>query len=143
MHRHVAHAGSKKVQAGADRILPMLATRYNMAHFFRSGAPNDLLQFRQARGVPDQNDFIHALRAFESTERMGNDRLAPSGAKSLSKPIRRLLPAATMMALSIGEKVRTLNAEHRTPNIEYREFGVRRSTFDVRRSLHPNCRCTS
>ena len=67
--------------------------------------------------------------------------LPATTAKVLSKPMRRLLPPATMMAESIRKKG---NAERPTPNVQRRmpqtircsAFGVRRSAFSLQLFLH-------
>ena len=76
VHRNIADTGTEKVQARADRILAMLATRDNVTNLPRFGRASELLQFRQARGASNQNDFIHAARRLESAEWVGNHRPA-------------------------------------------------------------------
>src|SRR5438132_8870088 len=76
VYRNIAHTGTKKVQACANRILAMLAARDNLANLPRFGRASELPQFRQALGAPNQNDFVHAICGLESADRVGNDRLA-------------------------------------------------------------------
>ncbi len=88
------------IQASAHGILPVFATRNDRANLLEILIANYRVDFVVSIFPGDNNDSINRVGALKCAYRVRDDWLPAIAANNLSKPMRRLLPAAAMMAVS-------------------------------------------
>src|SRR5436190_21547595 len=92
------------IQASADGILTMLATGNDRPNLFEIFIANDRRDFSVSIRTGDHNDLANTGCTLKCVDCVGDDRSAGDRRNNLSKPMRRLSPAATMMVANMTKK---------------------------------------